>query len=86
MKINPRKRPANQADVERAKKEAMSIATDYALCIFFTVLRDKEGYGIKRLQRLYSHINTLSQAIEQGYVSLPDLKRTLKEEAGIEFV
>ena len=37
-RVNPRKRPASQADVKRAKKEAQDKAVELAWSIFFTVL------------------------------------------------
>ena len=52
-KINPRKRPATQADIIKAKKYAQSKAIDTAWAIFFTVMVDKEGYGKKRLNRIW---------------------------------
>ena len=82
-KPNPRKRPATQADVEKAKKAATDNAIETAWAIFFTVMRDKEGYGIKRLTRLWEHVNELSSGVVAGYVSVADLKKALKDEAGI---
>ena len=82
-KINPQKRPATQADIQRAKKKATNDAIGVAWAIFFTVMRDKEGYGIKRLRRVWDHVNDLSDSIARGYVSVDDLKKALADEAGI---
>lgn len=82
-KVNPRKRLATQADVNRAKREAQEYAVVCAWAIFFTVMRDKEGYGIKRLVRLWERVNELSDSITQGYVSVEDLRKTLEDETGI---
>lgn len=82
-KCNPRRRPATQADVVKAKKEALNEAIKIGWAIFFTVMRDKEGYGPKRLCRLWNYIEELSESIAQGYVSVEDLKKTLKNESGI---
>lgn len=82
-KVNPRHRPVSQADVEKAKKAAQKQAVDIVWAIFFTVMRDKEGYGAKRLKRVWHAVNELSDGISQGYVSVKDLMRTLEEEAGI---
>lgn len=78
-RINPSRKPATQADIKRAKKEAIA----YAWAIMFTVMRDKFGYGPIRLQRMWSEVNKLSDEITEGYVSLNDLMRTLETEAGI---
>lgn len=48
-KINPKRKPATQADIIKAKKDAQNKAIDYAWAIFFTVMVDKEGYGRKGL-------------------------------------
>ena len=82
-KTHPNNRPATQADVVRAKKKAQDAAISIAWAIFFTVMRDKEGYGNLRLQRLWREVEELSDSISQGYVNVHDLMKTLSEEAGI---
>ena len=84
-KVNPNRRQATQADVKKAKKQAQLAAIDATWAIFFTVMRDKEGYGAKRLCRLWDRVNDLSDSIIRGYVSVEDLKKTLAEEAGFTF-
>lgn len=82
-KINPRRKPATKADVEKAKREAESKAVDYAFAIMFSALRDKEGWGPVRLSRLWGEVNDLSDSVAKGYVSIQDLMTALEEEAGI---
>lgn len=82
-KTNPRRKPATQADIIKAKKDAQNTAVNYAWAIFFTVMCDKEGYGKKRLKRLWKAVNELSDSIAKGYVSIYDLMKTLDEEMGI---
>jgi hypothetical protein len=74
------------ADVQRAKRDAQDEAIKMTWSIFFTVMRDKEGYGVKRLQRLWGEVNELSDSIANGYVSVTDLRKVLMEEAGINLV
>ena len=76
-------RPATMADVEKAKRNAQNKAISITWAIFFSVMRDKEGWGKVRLQRLWKEIEDLSDSIAQGYVSVNDLMKTLSEEAGI---
>jgi len=45
-KVNPRRCPATIADVKKAQERAQSFALDAAWAIFFTALRDKEGFGV----------------------------------------
>lgn len=85
-KVNPRRKPATQADILKAKKDATSEAISFAWAILFTVLHDKEGWGKVRLQRLWAEVGELSDSIAKGYVSVTDLKHTLKEEMGVELV
>jgi hypothetical protein len=82
-KVNPRKCPASIADVNKAKRQASDEAVICALAIFLTVMRDKEGYGIQRLRRLWAHIGDLSDSISSGRISIKDLKDTIEQEAGI---
>ena len=81
-KVNPRRRPASQADVLRAKRQAEERSVNTAWAIIFTVLRDKEGYDVDGLQRVWSHVNDLSDSIAQGYCTVADLKDILKQEEG----
>lgn len=82
-KVNPHRRPATMADVKKAKRQATEDAISATWAIFFTVMRDKEGYGPKRLCRLWDRVNDLSDSIARGYVSVNDLKKVLADETGI---
>lgn len=83
-RVNPRKRPASQADVKRAKKEAQDKAVELAWSIFFTVLCDKEGYELEDLQRIWGEVNDLSDSIAKGYCTVRDLRSILREEMGVD--
>lgn len=72
-----------ESDVKKMKRDASDKALKYGLVLFLTVMRDKEGYGIKRLQRIYEHMQELADSINKGYVNLFDLEKTLQEEANI---
>lgn len=82
-KVNPRRRPANEADLIREKKEAMADAYTFVMAAVFTVLHDKERFGTKRLQRVLDEFYYLSESLSAGFVNVNDLLRTLKEETGI---
>ena len=84
---NPNRQPMTKADVEKAKREALSIAIDTAWSIFFTVLRDKEGYeDIEDLKRVWRECEDLSDSIAKGYCSISNLRQILMEEAGAKLV
>ena len=78
-RVNPRRRPATQADVEKAKRQAQMYAINSVWAVFFSVLRDKEGYGYKRLRRVWNEVGYISDSIDKGYVKLEDLVEELKE-------
>ena len=81
-RVNPHRKPATQADIAKAKKKAQSEAVKYAWAIMFSVMRDKEGWGMVRLKRLWNEVEELSDSISKGYVSVQDLLDTLEEEIG----
>ena len=83
-KVNPRYRPATQADVNKAKKQASDLAVQSCWAIMFTAMRDKYGWGHIRLKRLWDRCNEISQSIVQGYIDINDLITALRDEAGIE--
>lgn len=79
-KPNPRKRPATQADVEKAKKQATDDAVRLAMTIFLTVLKDKNGFSNEELSDTWANVESLSESIRDGYVSIYDLRAVLREE------
>lgn len=79
-KINPRKRPATQADVEKAKKQATDEAVSLAMTIFLTVLKDKNGFSNEELLDTWKNVESLSESIKDGYVNVYDLRIVLREE------
>lgn len=83
-KTNPRRKPATQADIKRAKREAQDTVISLAMCLFLTVMKDKENASNEDLKRIWKEIEDLSDSVVQGYVDLNDLRTTLKEEYGIE--
>lgn len=81
-----KKNPARQlreSDIRRIKKEAADDAIRYATVLFLSAMRDTEGYGVKRLKRVYEAIEYLADSVSRGYVKLADLERVLKDEADI---
>lgn len=74
-----------QSEVKKIERKAADAGLKYAILLFFTVMRDKEGYGIKRLKRIYEEVTELADSINKGYVKWQDLEQTLKDEANIVF-
>lgn len=69
--------------LRQLEKKWTDNATSLALISFLTVLHDKEGYGRRRLARVFRDVNKLSEEVNEGRVSLLDLKKVLEEEQGI---
>lgn len=82
-KANPRRKPATQADVNRARDQAVEDAVHLCMTVFFTVLLDKEQADKEILHRVWNEVNDLSDSINQGYVTEADLRRVLREEYDI---
>ena len=80
----PSRRPMSYADVLKLKAEAKSQGVIEAFVIFFSALRDKEGFDRERLRRVLNEMNGYADSIRNGYVTIQDLHAALKEEAGIE--
>ena len=82
-KVNPRRRPATMADVNRAVEQATNDALTASAAIFLTVLCDKENADAEIIQRVWQEMQELSQSIIDGYVSVSDLRDTLRKEYNI---
>lgn len=83
-KINPRRRPASEADINRAREKATEDAIQFVKTIFFTVLLDKFGNDKAQLALFRDQYVKLSDEILEGRVSYADLRHVLKTEYDIE--
>ena len=72
-----------ESELKKIKKDITIEATNAALTIFINVMRDYEGWGTKRLKRLFAEITDLSDSIARGYCNIYDLEKVLYDEAGI---
>ena len=82
-KINPRRRPATQADIDRAAKVTRDKAVRLTATIFLSVLCDKENADAEIVRRVWNEMNELADSVSQGYVSVSDLADTLRKEYGV---
>lgn len=82
-KPNPRRIPATKADIEKAKKQGTDEAATFAIAIIFSALTDKMGWTKEQLLELWGHVDYLSDSVTKGYVTIPQLLHTLKEEYGV---
>jgi hypothetical protein len=77
-KTNPRKKPATQADVNKAYIQGLHDEE----VIFLTTLLDKYSFEIDVVQVWNDH-NKLQLEIAEGRVKIKDLLTALKDECGI---
>ena len=79
-KVNPRKRPATGADVEKAKKYATNEAIKRILYLVLYVLIEKHDAPYDDIQQLAQEINYYADSIIRGYVSWKDIERVVVDE------
>lgn len=82
-KVNPRRRPCSEADLNRARNKAVEDAIQFVKTIFFTVLLDKYGWNKEQLAEFRDRYVGLSDEIEEGRISYSDLRQVLKVEYDI---
>lgn len=82
-KVNPQRKPATLADVNKAKKTATNEAMTNCFALVFMALRDKEGWGKKRLYRLWEEVIEMADSVNKKRITIDDLVVTLADEAGI---
>lgn len=89
-KVNPRRVPISKSAVQKAKDDTTEAVTARTWSIFFTALRDKEGYGVKRLIRIWDAINEHCEVIQRqtdaGAIKrIISLTRTMSAYTGLQF-
>ena len=65
-----------------AAKEAVGEVIELTLGIPAMVLKDKYGFGKKRLPEALDHMVDLYESYERGYLTLQDIRKALWEEGG----
>lgn len=78
-KVNPRKIPRTQEDVDRAWEKGVLDGVSNACAIFLTVILDKYN-GAEHIKGLWDEINKLSEEVKERRVSVADLRRVLLDE------
>lgn len=75
-------------DIAKIKQDATDEAVQkaFAMMLYISgiVLRDKWGFGRKRLDQFFDYTLEQFDAIQQQYVSFEDIQKAIKEETGLE--
>ena len=82
-KVNPRKRPASEADVNRAWERGVNDGVTHSAVIILTVLVDKFN-GAEYIRDVWREVQKLSEEVGERRVNVSDLRRVLLEEYEIE--
>ena len=83
-KVNPRRKPATQADVEKAKNQATSDAIRRILYLVLYILIDKHDAPKEDIQQLAAEVNYYADSISQGYITWKDVERVVRDEYEVE--
>lgn len=68
---------------KQAAKEAVMDLAQLTLGLPVMYMRDKEGWGKVRLDRMIDGLLSLMDSYEKGYISLDDVRTALWEEVGV---
>ena len=82
-KTNPKKKPATQYDVERARREGRYEGFNGLLTIFLRVVAECFGFKTEDLHKLRDRILYYCGEIKSGRLRLSDIISALKEEHDI---
>jgi hypothetical protein len=82
-KINPRRRPATQADVDRAFADGISAGVNTAMAILFIVLLDKTEADADFIAAMMPMVADYSTQVKEKHLTYADLKDVLKHEYNI---
>ena len=83
-KINPRRRPATQADVKKAKEEAVCKAIVLTKALTFTALLDEGIIKPEDVKRGWEKTKYLADSTKRGYISIQDMYDTLISDYGVD--
>lgn len=82
-KTNPRRRPATQADVDKAFADGISAGVNTAMAIMFIVLLDKTEADADFIAALMPMVADYSGEVKKKHLTYADLKDVLKREYNI---
>ena len=83
-KLNPnRKVTLTVREINKLKENATIKAVQITQLFPLMILRDKYGFGSKRLQDFLEHYSNMFDAYNKGYVKLEDIANTIYEETGV---
>lgn len=71
---------------DKGRADAIKRATDLSMAVPMMVLRDEFGFGEKRIDKFIAAYIKLYDGIDEGYLDLNDIIKTINEETGVKIV
>lgn len=75
-----------QKGYEKGRKESIERASQYSMAVPIIVLRDEFGFGKKRIDKFVDAYIKLYEAIDEGWLDINDIIKTINEETGVKIV
>ena len=85
-KVNPRRRPASEADVKKARDNAANEAIHLSIAIFLTVLKDKFDFDNESIKRAWYEMDKLSEEVAENRINIHDMVTVLRDEYDIDLM
>jgi len=79
-KVNPNRIPVTQADINRAKDQAMTLAMERILNLVLFILIDKHDAPKDDIQQLAREIDYYADSIREGRLTWKDVERVVRDE------
>lgn len=72
-------------DIEKMQMKSTEHALEVIMGFALLALRDKYGFGKVRLRRFYKQFESITQAYNDGIITLPEIWDVLEKETGLTF-
>lgn len=82
-KVNPKRVPRTQADVDKAYNKGMLFGVEFAINMVLFVLKDKRNAPDEDLKKFKDEFMYACDSVETGYLKYPDIKHVLSGEYDI---
>lgn len=82
VRVNPKRIPRTQADVDKAYQRGMDAGTELCLTLVLYTLQDKFGADDQQLAEFSDAFHYTLDSIDKGYITEGDIRSVLKEEYG----
>ena len=79
-----RRKKLTAEDLEAAYYSGVKYATSGLCAAFVMIMHDKFGFGTSRLMKVLNEVSDKFDSVQRGYMSIDDLRQTIKEEFNIE--